>query len=1108
MDEKSFKLTDKKAHKVQKYFLLRALLASSFFMPTLYANTTIPPSSAVPPVITNGTDNNTLEILFNGQVDATGLGVDAIWINSGVAPGVTNGGTVLIDAGNLNGVQAVVADAAKIGVNFQGFGVLPNGALTIGAGSGVDGSAAGADAIQVDGLGATITNAGTIEGNRSAIFMTKNAIGTIIHNELGGVIQDSGVAIDNTILSQAGAVGPTLTLVNAGTIRQASAGFDVIQLNSPFLSITNTAGGIIQNTGVTLTNNALNLNSPSANGNLTNEAGGLISATGAGYTILVAGDLGTINNAGTIQNLGTGSGILLNLLQANNTVQGITNSGDITASNPLLGVIANFWDGTTITNNLVNSGNILGLTAGNKAIDFQTKVTHTAVIQNGGVILGDVYLAQDDATLGTDVFIMNGGTIAGNVIGASVAGNTLTVNEGTIAGALTANGGASNTFNLNGGEITGPVTLGNFHDTVNLAGTDLTSVIGGNGNDTFNLTDGSFTALEGGAGINKMNVNSRFTANGSINNVQTINVNNSGTVFTTNGPITNMDLLFTIHPGAVLIPNNLIQGQGSIVNNGTIHVTGTPLFDLSLGNGTFTNNALLRLDPTAVLTVQGSLTTPVVFTHSEEAVIQTHIAGLRFPGDLIQNGQLVINSTLAGSAVLAEGSFIQPIFTGFLPQGTLLEVVSDIGAGTILDNATLIQPDSAVVSFLKIDNPLLNTKQVQLQTVRHSYSSLSDSGITQGIANTLDRLALGNGPNNASLLNLLGQLDALPSELAVESAMRSLTPPFNYGLIAGSYLGMVQVFDSVQIRLEDLNARKLLRTWIQESDVKGLNFGDPAQGYSFWGKALGAYLNQRELDNVEGYRAKAVGLAFGADWAANLCTTFGVAGSFTRVNVDDKDNNAKDEAIKSWQATGYGWWEFYDGIYIDAMAAVASNDYNLNRTLHVNQIEAVAKANFKGKQYGVQADLGWSYANDDIYYYVPFARLRYIYLNLDDYQETGAGDLSLAVHNENVSEFLAGIGFRTGFIYEQGDFCYAPEMSLILSYDFENQGEQTVAGFLGGGPSFLTNGLTPGRTILEMAFGLNIHIAPESIFSVKYNLELRKEFCGNALYFQYNYLWD
>jgi outer membrane autotransporter protein len=94
-----------------------------------------------------------------------------------------------------------------------------------------------------------------------------------------------------------------------------------------------------------------------------------------------------------------------------------------------------------------------------------------------------------------------------------------------------------------------------------------------------------------------------------------------------------------------------------------------------------------------------------------------------------------------------------------------------------------------------------------------------------------------------------------------------------------------------------------------------------------WGKVLGAYLNQKERGDVAGYKAKGAGVAIGTDWGFNDCTTFGIAGSYTKVNVDDKNPSPKDQAIKSWQGTAYGWWEFMDGVYLDAMLGLASNHY-------------------------------------------------------------------------------------------------------------------------------------------------------------------------------------
>ncbi|MFI4937787.1 MAG: autotransporter domain-containing protein, partial [Candidatus Berkiellales bacterium] len=205
----------------------------------------------------------------------------------------------------------------------------------------------------------------------------------------------------------------------------------------------------------------------------------------------------------------------------------------------------------------------------------------------------------------------------------------------------------------------------------------------------------------------------------------------------------------------------------------------------------------------------------------------------------------------------------------------------------------------------------------------------------------------------------------------------------------------------------------------------------------------------------------------------------------------------------------YGWLEFNHNIYLDVIAGLATNEYKTNRVINVNQIHTAAQADFDGTQFGIQSDLGWLLFKDENSYLSPFARLRYTYLDLEDYTESGANDFNLSVNNHNPDEFLGGLGLKFGMEIPcpKQNMLYVPEVSALVAYDFDNDGEQTIAGFIGGGPQFATNGVRPGRTILNLDVGLNTYIAQEGIITVKYDLEWREKFTSNAVYLQYNYLF-
>lgn len=1049
----------------KKNLLTQAVLASSLFVTPFAFATQFGGGAATPgPVLTSAQADNIVEVLGGtaavaGQI--TGAGVNAVNLDSA-------NGSVIVGAGNgFVGTNAILTTgaAAISGVNVTGI----DGVITVGSGSGINANGAGNEAVSINAADAIVSNWGMIQSTAAGKAVDVASTGAIVLNNAGGIIQGGATAV-NTLSVNSG--NDTFTLNNAGLIQSLNKASAAINLASGFTSINNNAGGVIHQTGGS-GQAAVLLAGNGGEDNFFNNAGATISADGNALGMNVTSNLqGSIFNAGLIT---TNTG---NAVELNSTFQGaLNNSGTIYSLNSGEATIFNGTAGTKIVGGLINSGNIVNATNGEAAIDLATNDSAITFTQNAGNVVGNVLLSKADSTGGVNVFTMNGGAITGNVFtDAGAAGSTLTLNGGAIAG----------TIGLN------------------------------NGGDVIDVNGGNFGGLTGNNAGETINVNVSFTPNGTFTGVDNFNVA-PGAIFTLNNPIFEMDGDLNIAAGAVFIPNANITNVGGgidadINNSGQIFVGQTPILALNGGQITNVAGSTTVIDQNGVLTVTSNVAG--AFINQAGSTLEVQVGGIQTVGSLPISGQLVVNSAQAGSINLNANSFVLPVVTGFIPQGSTYNIASVLGGGTIVDASTYVPAGSAIVSFTPDLNPANNI--LQLVADRKSFTQFQNQP-TVGVAGALDVLAQGYGPNNQDLLNLLGQFDQLTTAEAVQEGMEAIVPPFNYGLVAGSHVGMDMVFDGVKSRVNDLHTAYRRAPAIRQASnnapmvqlaSNGINFGDFANGGSVWVQPMGAYLDQSERDEVDGYRVKAVGIALGADWGINDCTTVGLAGSYTHADVDDKNPNAKDLTVKSWQGTLYGQFEFMHGLYLDAMFGIASNDYDLNREINIGTLSAVSSADFDGTQIGLQGDLGWAAVNCEDYYFAPFARLKYVHLDVDDYTENGAGGLSLNVQNNDINEFLGGLGFKVGTTMQSGGMLYVPELTAMLAYDFTNDGEQTIANFVGGGLAFATDGVKPGRTIFNLGLGVDAYCANKSVFTLKYNLELRDSFVGNAIYAKYSYLFS
>lgn len=1053
-----------------RFLLSHAVLTSSIFVaPIGYANFVV--QGVVPgPISTNGQSNETVEIASGtpptvaGQVSspaANGINLDSI----------ATGGTVLIDPGNFTyPFTAITVGNPGIGINVS----TPNGTIDIGAVSGISNQALNtAPLIYINANNTKMTNAGNVlvNGTNNAIQIDAGGTFATVTNNIGGNIFNTIAATSPVIQIKAG--GTNATLANFGTV-SSNAAVDAIEIGASFISLTNGKGGSIQQSKTGVAGNGITLDAAVQTGYITNYEGGFISVAGTGNAINVGAGVtltGAINNAG-VMGSASGDTILLNNL-------------------------------ATLEGGLINSGDIINSTLGNNAINMTG--ANATFMQSGGIVHGNVLLASFDSNGGSNIFNMTGGAIDGKVIATNNAN--------------------SNTLSMSGGTITQYVQLGKAGDTFNLSNTaDIDGIFGDIGGDTLNISGGNFDHVDLGPGRNTANINGTFTQTGimtATGGTLDINVNNPGTVYTVNSvlglPGTGTISKININAQTTMIPNSTIYmdlAGGTVTVLGTLYVDesvgGGPLFDF-LGTGAIFNTSKVVLADTGILNITAPAAgTSGIFTNGLNSTLMINTYGVQSAGGTIptpSSARLVVNDKAAASVLFTGGSFVAPTFSGFMPEGTVYDVVEVNGGGTISGVPTITQPSSTVVYFTDALNT--NNTHLLLTAHRRPYQSLSSSKPTQGVAGALDVLALGNGPTNNDLFTTLVQLDQLATQSEVEDAMESLTPPFNYGEVMGSKQGMNEMFNAVTDRMADLTWYRKNGKWApaHHRHTVGFSAGDgDIMPDNLWVRALGSYAEQSAREEIAGYKVRGAGLAIGADFLWNDCAAMGAALNYYKSSVADKNFAPKDSNIQSWQGTLYGYFDFSYGLFLDTMVAVAANDYKLNRTISVNNIHTGANASYDGTQWGAQGDLGIALSNCG-FYYAPFVRAKWIQVSFDDYTERGAGDLSLTVHNNDVNEFMGGVGIKLATVLSSKCVNYIPEVTMLLGYDFTNDGTSPTASFIGAGPAFGTDGVAPGSTIFDLGLGLNVVANTRTILTFKYDMEIRDEFWGNAGYIQYSYLW-
>ncbi len=922
----------------------------------------------------------------------------------------------------------------------------------------------------VEVLGGTVTTAGQIQGN--------NTIAISIDSTFGQVFVDSNNAsFGVNAVSVIGSITPANTVSMTGNNPSIiiNAGSGVTNTNTQAsninIAINGKGNAVIDNFGTvsSIKGSAVTLSGVSGSGVISNNQGGILlnlSNFVPSGTISLQQNAEVIN-AGRIDALGTATAIGISASAE------ITNTGTIFASAPNVTVnnaaITALASGKTIT--LTNYGNITNGVFNASAIDFQAALNNATITQAGGLISGNILLSEFDSNGAFNTFYMTGGVIDGNVIENTTIPNAFTMSGGTINGMVQ--------LGTNG--------IGGLGDLVNFSGGMINQLLGSSSADTYNVSGGNIIQLIGNGGTDTLNVNGNFTST-IISGIKLLNISNPGTLFTVNGPITTLGLTATINPNTAMIVNAPITGNAAVNNGGLVLINSTwvtPATVSNLNGGIFQVGPMGQLIAAFFENYTGASFEPILYPINNYA-------------------QINVTSASAAAANLINGSFVAPqlVIGQFYPQNTRFDVISATSTGGgITDNSTLIQPASVILGLNKAILGGLGAPQTLSITVhRNPYSSQSLSSQTQGVAIALDNFAMQN-PTDPSILMLMGTLDFDATTAQLQNDLASLTPPANWGLVQGSLIGMDIISKLVMPLMGDMHML----------NHEGQNYGDTnLHEISIWGSVLGAHVNQQERDVVSGYYANAGGFALGTDWRFSECALIGAVASYTKANVDGKGSAPKDQAIKSWQGSIYGWYVPLQDIFVDAMLGIASQHFNINRVITFNAITTGASAAFDGMLYGLMGDIGYALWNHHDVYVAPLIRLKYSHLQLNDYAESGAGGLNLTVLNDDFNEFSGGVGFRSAATMHSANIRFIPEFSAIFSYDFIVDNEQTTASFLGGGPGsvgFATAGIEPGRIIVDVELGLNAYFNAYSLIVVQYDLQLRDQYVGNSGFVKGYYFW-
>ncbi len=370
----------------------------------------------------------------------------------------------------------------------------------------------------------------------------------------------------------------------------------------------------------------------------------------------------------------------------------------------------------------------------------------------------------------------------------------------------------------------------------------------------------------------------------------------------------------------------------------------------------------------------------------------------------------------------------------------------DIANGDLILRAVNIEPDSA--------NLDLNSGRRGLHEFIFANNLNSHNNFN------IYRNAILNATNSTRANELLSQL-----EPQVDSAIHRVT--FN----------------------DAVNSLNIISSRINE--VRGVASGGEAAKKSMWVQVLNSQITQDDNGRFTGYEASSNAIEIGFDREVGQDSLFGIGFTYGNSTIDSNDN-LKTTEVNSYQASLYASRGF-DKFFVNGILGFVYNQYSSNRQLNLTNEKVVA--DYDGQTYLAKIDIGSSFRSFYNTRINPVFSITAAQNQISNYQENGAGALSLEVENDstNLLELRGGIDLSRKFLLSRKSVIF-PSLKISYGHDFIGDEQRTTSNFVGQSNQFTSSSNAMPQGSLRANFDLEMLLGDAFSLSASYGVDYRDSY--------------
>ena len=793
----------------------------------------------------------------------------------------------------------------------------------------------------------------------------------------------------------------------------------------------------------------------------------------------------------------------------------ITATGAVTATE--IGILAendNIGSGGVTISTAAVTGldyGIYTLSNGTGAISITATGTVTGSNESGIWVINDAIDNAEDITINTaavtgdryGVFAFNKG------IGAISITSTGTVTSGSV---FSAGIFATTLFNsVNDGGITintAAVTSGGYGIHAKNYGTGATNI-------TVN------GAVTGGSGSGIYSRYAEFTS---------ITLNSGASVSATSGKAIGNDAgdsTLTVNSGAS-ITGSIDLGNGTdIIQFDGGDFSGVTLFDggdgasdsLSFAGSSGTlNQALMAgievvtIGSGSTIAFTGNAFNASALTGSQLTVQNGGIlnagGGLTFTGNLINSGGVVStqndSTTVSGDYTQTAGGILRIGATSAADHGSLVvvgtatfeadaaidvdvatvntliagsELLDVISAGTLTASTFIVTDNSALLNFSAvIDGNTVDLLGATAQTVVEA-TALGGKPVALGAAAVFDTSPSG-------LTDVIDQLNLLETEQEVANALESTVP--------------------IVAQLTNIATNAVTGIVADRQDLtRGLSSGDGFMtDRNLWVKSFGGWTDQDDRQGVTGYDIDSYGLAAGVD--GDLSSTWNVGFALAYINSDVEsalELGSHTVDVDSYLAKIYATKMIDDVTALNLQIGAGVSDYDSKRRIFTGD---VASADYDSWNVQFSAELERSYQVSDKTVVTPYVNADYGYVDVDGYNESGAGALNLNVDDDSSDSLIIGMGAKASHSVSDN---FLLTVNADIGYDLMADRSSLTSSFAGGGAQFTTEGIKPDEWVYNAGVAAKYSLTNGTEISFSYNINARQDYTDQSVSANFRFMF-